>query len=139
MALAEVTIKLDPALLNPFLQGVTDASAKRAADRVAARANANVRAADRVRTAALAASYAARQSRNAQGQFQSGFEVGSPLAYAPIQEDGAGPSVARPGHVLRFMPKGSNVYIFRKRTKGFSGAHQLRDAYRQLGLADFLP
>jgi hypothetical protein len=137
--LTSVKITLIPSLLNPFLTNVVETSAKRAADRVAARANANVLARDRVRTGAMGKSYVAKQSRNPKGQFQSGFEVGSPLFYAPIQEGGARPSVARPGHVLRFQPKGSAVYIFRKRTKGFTGAHQLRDAYTQLGLADFLP
>jgi hypothetical protein len=138
-ALGSVRIVLNPALLNPFLEDVTRTSARRAAQRTASRANDNVRAANRVRTGALAKSYEEKQSRTTQGRYASGFDVSSPLAYAPLQEDGAGPSVARKGHVLRFMPKGSNVFIFRPRTKGFPGAHQLRNAYRDLSLRDFLP
>lgn len=135
---ASVKVKLDHTKINPFLVRVTDLSAKRAATRIAARANNNVTAKNRVRTGALSKSYQARQSRNVRGQYMSGYDVGSPLFYAGWQEDGIGPVVPRKASVLRFQPKGSAVYIFRPRTKGFPGAHQLRDAYRTIGLQDFL-
>jgi hypothetical protein len=65
--------------------------------------------------------------------------VSSSLKYAIYQEEGIGPVVARKGSVLKFKPKGSSVFIFRPRTKGFAGAHQLWDAYRAITLPDFLP
>jgi hypothetical protein len=97
-----------------------------------------VRNAGRVRTGALASSYReTRQPSSTVGV--AGYEVGSLLDYAMLQEDGAGPSDAGPGRVLRFMPKGSSVFIFRRRTRGFSGAHQLRNAFNALSAQDFLP
>ena len=139
MTLSSVKVKLDYTKINPFIVNVTDLSSKRAAQRVAARANANVIAKDRVRTKALSKSYTAKQSRNLRGQYQSGYDVGSPLFYAGWQEDGIGPVIPRKASILRFKPKGSSVYIFRPRTAGFPGAHQLRDAYRMIGLQDYLP
>lgn len=139
MATTTVKVRLDPSKLNPYLVQVADASAYRAASRVAARANANVRAAGRVATGQLAQSYVARQSRNPRGQFQAGYEVSSPLERALWQEEGIGPVVPKRASVLRFKPKGSSVFIFRPRTKGFPGAHQLRDAYNAIGLSDYLP
>lgn len=136
MAGGDVHVFLNPALINPFLFKTSELSARRAADKVADRANMNVRAAGRVRTGKLAGSY--RAVPHKMGLNSASFQVGSPLEYAVFQEDGIGPVHARPGGVLRFQPKGSAVFIFRRRTKGFRGAHQLRRAYESLSLSDFL-
>lgn len=138
MAVGGAKITLDQAKLGELLKNVTGASSKRAAEKTAARANANVRAKGRVRTGALAQSYRATPKSTAKPD-QAEYEVSSPLSYAGFQEDGIGPVHARPGGVLRFQPKGSSVFIFRPRTSGFTGAHQLRDAFRALTPADFLP
>lgn len=133
----KVIIKLDQNLINPFLARVTDLSAKNAAQKTASRANANVRARGRVRTGRLASSYKA--TRTSAGPNASAYSVGSDVSYAPFQEEGIGPVKAKKGHVLRFRPKGSSVFIFRPRAKGFRGAHQLGDAYKAISLGDFLP
>lgn len=141
--MAEITtnvlVRLDYDLISAMLIDVTELSSGRAARRVADRANGNVRTANRVRTGALSKSYAARQSRNAMGQYARGFEVSSSLEYNTWQEEGIGPVVPVRAQVLRFQPKGSSVFIFRPRTRGFPGAHQLRNAYRTLSLQDYMP
>lgn len=129
-------ITFDQSAITRLLSGTTDAASKRAAGRVADRANRNVVAKGRVRTGALSRSY--RATKVSSGTTSATYEVGSPLGYASFQEDGIGPVHARPGGVLRFMPKGSSVFIFRPRTRGFSGAHQLRDAMAALTERDFL-
>jgi len=68
----------------------------------------------------------------------STYQVRSDLDYTVFQEGGIGPVHARPGHVLRFQPKGSAVFIFRPRTKGFKGGHFFRDAERAIRFTDFL-
>lgn len=135
---SRVTVRLNSSLINPILMNTANMSVKKAAEKTAQRANANVRAKNRVRTGALASSYVAKQARSTTGRFIAGYDVSSPLPYAKFQEEGIGPVVAKPGKVLRFQPKGMSTFIFRPRTKGFKGAFQLRDAYKALTLQDFL-
>jgi len=135
---ATVRITIDPAQVHLLLGETVGTMAKRGAERIAARANRNVVAKGRVRTGALSKSYVAVLQPTKDPAIFT-YDVGSALDYATLQEEGAGPSVAKPGRVLRFQPRGSSVYIFRRRTKGFAGAHQLRDAFQATGIADFLP
>jgi hypothetical protein len=138
MPSAKVEVRLDTRLINPMLANLSDATAKRAAIRVRDRARSNVVAKGRVNTGRLLHSITARSMvRPAAGSAR--YAVGSSLDYASYQEEGIGPVHARPGHVLRFRPKGSAVFIFRPRTRGFPGAHFMRDAYRSIKLQDFLP
>jgi hypothetical protein len=136
MAKRRVIVKVNPGLINAAVAPLADLSAKRAADRTAQRANQNVRSAGRVRTGKLASSYKAKKVPRANG---AAYSVGSDLEYAGYQEEGIGPVHAAPGRVLAFVPKGSGVMIFRPRTSGFRGAHQLVNAYKQLSLQDYLP
>ena len=64
-------------------------------------------------TGTLVRSIAATPARWAGGEATGMF--GTAVPYASIVEDGRGPITARPGKVLRFKPKGSSKFIFRKR------------------------
>lgn len=133
-----VKVVLNPALLNPFLVDVTNASARRAAGRVKVRAGLNVMAAGRVRTGALAAGFTMRKVDSIQPHTTT-YQVSSTIPYAGFQEEGIGPQQAAPGKVFRFKPKGSGIFVFARRTRGFKGGHFLRNAYRVLTTGDFLP
>lgn len=52
--------------------------------------------------------------------------------YAPIVESGRGPIVASPGKVLRFKPKGSDTFIYRKRVGPAKGHFMFRKAYQRI-------
>jgi len=132
-------ITYDTAQIAQLLERTKFTSTQRAAQHTAQRANQNVLAAGRVATGALATSYQVKQSRELSGRFAPGHIVFSELPYSGWQEDGIGPYVCPPGRVMRFKPKGSSVFIFRTKRKGFEGARQLRDALAALTVADFLP
>lgn len=130
MARVTVHVRIDNSLLNPFVARTTDRSASKAARTVAARAR--VRAPHR--TGALAASIQPRMTRRGD---VSTWEVTANAPYASFQEFGTGPIVPVRAKVLRFKPKGSNVFIFRPRTRGVPAVHFMRDAARSLTVADF--
>lgn len=138
MTTERIKIELNSTEVNAFLAATMQECVKRAAGRAAERANRNVIAKGRVRTGALSKSYVPVEQPGTNSDMVT-YDVASPLDYAGLQEEGAGPSVAKPGGILRFQPKGSSVYVFRRRTKGFAGAHQLRDALKDLSFRDFLP
>jgi hypothetical protein len=72
------------------------------------------------------------------GNLYCEYKIDSPLKYSVYQEFGIGPVHARPGHYLRWMPKGTNVYVFAKSTRGFAGRHYLLAAFHTLTLRDFI-
>lgn len=65
------------------------------------------------------------------------FAVGSRLKYAGWQNSGTGPIHARPGGLLRFRPKGSSVFIFRKFTRGVPATHFLTKPLKALRATEF--
>lgn len=132
-----VKIKLDEKLLNPFLVDVTNTSAKRAAQRARDRARENITRAGRVDTGRMRDSIRIHVTRT--DPKGSEYTIGSEVPYTSFQEEGIGPVYPVRARVLRFKPKGSSVFIFRPRTKGFLGAHFLRDALRSVTLRDFEP
>ena len=139
-----VQVTLDPRMINPMLVRVTDLSARRAAGRTRDRAKANLVAAGRIDTGRLLNSISARRTAEvgmgpSPSPLATTYAVGTPVFYAGFQEHGIGPVYPRKAKVLRFRPKGSSVFIFRPMTRGFPGAHYLRDAYRALTLKDYLP
>ncbi|HEY1319094.1 MAG TPA: HK97 gp10 family phage protein [Streptosporangiaceae bacterium] len=134
---AEVTIKLDQRAVNSLLMRVTSEGAHKAATVTAQRAQALITAQGRVRTGAMRASIVPRLV--SQSADVTVYSVGSPLPYAGFQERGTRGSQAAPGRVLRFMPKGSLVYLYRPRTGPVPAAHFMRGAYAMLKVADFCP
>lgn len=131
-----VTVRLDKTKVNSLLYQVTDKGARKAAERTRDRAKAGIVAAGRVDTGRMLNGI--RVTKGSTTPTRTEYRVGTSVPYAGYQEEGIGPVVARRGGVLRFRPKGSSVFIFRPRTRGFPGAHFMRNAYRSLSLRDFL-
>lgn len=131
-----VRITMNRAAITRLTGQIADDSAHRAALATQARVKANITAAGRIRTGRMLDSIRVVKDRTTDTSVT--YEVRSRLSYTRYQEDGIGPVVAKRGSVLRFQPKGSAVFIFRPRTRGFEGAHFFRDAHAAIRLGDFL-
>lgn len=108
----------------------------RAAERTAMRAQANLSADGRINSGALAASIV--PSPLIIGSSFISISIGSPLFYAIYQEIGVGPIYPVRANALRFKPKGSSVFIFRKSTSGIPPSLYLTRALAELSNADFV-
>lgn len=129
-----VFLRLNRPAIGAMLQNTAGAAVRQAAYVTRGRARANLQAAGRNATGRLMSSIDAREA----GPFQ--WTVGSPLHYAIYQEEGvAGPVYPVRAKVLRFRSKQTGQIVFARSTRGFPGAHYLRDAYRALSAADFIP
>ena len=110
---------------------------ERASNRVRDRARRNLRAAGRHDTGALGRSIRVTKMPTST-PMKPKFSIGTNLHYAKYQEWGIGPVTPKRAKVLRFKPGGSNTFVFAMRTRGFKGAHFMRDAYRAITTKDFL-
>lgn len=127
-------IRLDNGAIRRLVEDSSDDALESAARVTANRARINLSSKGRNSTGRLGQSIQARKA----GPFQ--WTVGSFLEYAIYQEEGVrGPVYPRRARVLRFKPKGALSFVFARSTKGFPGAHYLRDAYRALSEKDFRP
>lgn len=133
---SRVQVTLSPRSMRKLGDDVTSELARKAALTTKARLQGYIRAQGRVRTGAMVRSI--RTSPRRSGPNRTSYSVTSGLLYTKWQNDGIGLVVARPGGVLRFKPKGSNVFIFRPRTKGFTGGHFFEKAQNAIRLTDFL-
>lgn len=109
------------------------AAVRRAANTTQRRARQNLIRSGRVNTGDLVRSIKVTQTGIQR------YNVGSDLRYAGFQERGIGPVVPVRAKALRFKPKGSNVFVFAQRTRGFEGARYMAKAYLSLRAHDFLP
>jgi hypothetical protein len=132
-----VTININDRRALRLVNTTTDECAKRAAHHAQRRAKAGIVAAGRVRTGAMLASIRVKKMRNP-SPLSSSYRVGSDLKYTVYQERGVRAVHARPGGVLVFKPKGVNSFVFARSTKGFPGAHFMRDAVRSLTVSSFV-
>lgn len=132
-----VKVTLHKSRINPMLYRHSDMCGRRAAEKTRDRARRNLVSAGRMDTGRLYRSIRARKSR-AKGTTVT-WNVGTPLQYGLYQEKGIGPVTPVKAKALRFKPKGSNVFVFAQRTKGFSGAFYLKRAYQSIKVSDFLP
>lgn len=77
-----------------------------------------------------------RRGVTATAAFWAGGQVtgkyGTAVPYAKYVEKGRGPIVAGPGRVLRFKPKGSSGYIYRKRVGPAKAKPFIGPSVRQL-------
>lgn len=137
MAKSSVQIHLDQGAVHALVGGMTSAAAKRAADKTRDRAKANVTSSGRVASGRMRDRIVS--SKQASVGDVAVYEVQAQRPYSWWQEKGIGPVVPKRAKVLRFKPKGSDVFIFRPRTKGFKGAFFMERAYRALGARDYLP
>jgi hypothetical protein len=128
-------VRIDQTAVQRLLTRVSSTAALKAATKTQGRVQANMREKQRIRTGRMVTSVNVHAVKIGSS---STYSVSSDVPYVGFQEDGIGPVFARPGGVLRFQPKGSAVFIFRPRTKGFPGGHFFRDAQRDIKLSDFL-
>lgn len=133
-----VTVNIDRAKVRMHVGRLTEASARRASEAVQRRARNNIRRAGRINTGAMLNSIEVTRLGTST-LLEPKFRIGSDLQYARYQEHGIGPVYPVRAKVLRFKPKGSNTFVFARRTRGFEGAHFMRDAYRAITKQDFLP
>lgn len=130
-----VTITLDHAAINQLLTETTGATAERAALTTQRRVKSNITRARRVRTGAMRDSV--RRRTTVKTRTVRTIQVYSDLHYTDYQERGIGPVYPVRAKALRFKPKGSNVFVFAARTRGFKGAWFFRDAANSVTPADF--
>ena len=97
-----------------------------ATDRLTLQGEALTKAETPVRTGHLRRSIAHKPAVFAGGTVTGSWGTATP--YAPYVEEGRGPVVAGPGKVLRFVPKGSDRAIYRKRVGPAAGRHMFRKA-----------
>lgn len=135
--MAGVEIRLYPDRMAELTIRTTHDAARRAAETTERRVKQNIVSSGRVDTGRMLASVDAMMVSQTVTHAEWRVVVDTP--YAIYQEKGIGPVHARPGHVLRFRPKGSATFIFRPRTRGFAGAHFMQRAYSALSTSDFLP
>lgn len=130
-----VRIRLDPNKLNPYLHDVTEMSVKRAAERVAGRAQGFAP----YRTGRLRESITPRKAPDKKQGLEVTYLVGPRgVFYGVFQERGTGPIVPVRKKFLRFIPKGGNSFVFAKRTKGVPAARYMEKAYNTLSINDYL-
>lgn len=130
-----VIVRIDQTAIRSLLTRVSSKAALKAATKSQDRVQASMRRQHRIRTGTMVTSVKVETLKIGES---SSYIVTSNLPYTVYQEEGIGPVIARPGHVLRFQPKGSAVFIFRPRTKGFAGGHFFREAQRLVRLSDFI-
>lgn len=136
MVKATTRMKIDKGrvrgLVNTVGRQVTEAAAQRTVERV----KANILALGRVNTGQMINSI---RSRVIYSGLTTTAEVTSNAAHTIFQEKGTRGSVARPGGVLAFTPKGSNVVVFAKRTRGVPAGRFFERALRDIRVEDFRP
>lgn len=65
------------------------------------------------------------------------FDVIAASAHAIFNEKGTKGAVAKPGGVMVFKPRGSQVLVFAKKVKGIRGIRFMEEALRSLTAEDF--
>jgi hypothetical protein len=137
--MAKYYLKLDDRKIAIVAQGTADRCARKAAFRARDRARANLVTSGRMDTGALHRSLTVTKVPLTSVPAKVSYSVGSPLKYAVYQERGTRtPIVPRRAKFLRFKPKGSQVFIFRRWVRGIAGVHFLRRAAEATTVKDFV-
>ena len=136
MARVKVNYQTDRRAVQIVVGGFTRKAAVAGAENFKKRVQANITASNRIDTGKMLANWDIVQMP-AKGQAAYRFKVVSRQPYTIFQEKGTRGSVAKPGKWLRFKPKGSNVFIFRKRTGPVPPAYFVRNAVRSMTVRDF--
>ena len=129
MAKATVDIDLDQRAVAQLAISTSTEVARNGAKSLQRKARTNAPK----RTGALAASIEIRIVGSP--GLETAFEVGSPLKYAPYQEFGTGPIIAKPGKVMVWQSGG--VTVFARRTSGVPATHFMRNSLHSLTESDF--
>ena len=130
-------IELNRSEIARLKRRVTHTGAKAAATIARDRARQNIARKGRVNTGAMMRKVNVREVLRSDDK--SIFEVIAEAEYSGYQEEGIGPVYPVRAKFLRFKPKGKSTFVFAKKTRGFKGAHFMRDAMRAVKLSDFMP
>ena len=129
--MGRVRMEIDEKRLKAVIDAERYKRARTGARSIRRRVRSNIVQAGRVDTGEMIRSIKAEQAGNGR------WKVYTRLPYAKYQEHGIGPVTPKRAKALRFKPKGSGVFVFAQRTRGFPGAHFFRDAFRSASLRDF--
>lgn len=121
--------RIDRSKVAVVVGGMAAKAGERAANKMADRARANVVADGLVNTGQLLHSF--KVENRTTDPLKPRYRVFSTDPKAKYPERGTRGSVAAPGRVLRFKPKGGGVYVFAKRTgpvRAYRFMERARDA-----------
>ena len=131
-------VRLNTAAVIRIVGNRANAAAERAANTTADRVRQNIVADGLVNTGGMLRGIRVRESP-VSTPLRRKYEVVSLASYTHFPEKGTRGSVARPGGVLVFRPKGSGALVFAKRTRGVPAHHFMQRAKMALRRTDFLP
>lgn len=131
-----IQIDWNDSTIRRRLDQETSFSAKTAADRTASRVKANIQRKRRIDTTAMYRSIKATETVNT--PTRSTWTVSSDVFYTILQEKGRTRRIyPKRAKVLRFKPKGSNVFVFARSVGGFPPGNFFKDAFSSLSARDF--
>jgi hypothetical protein len=129
------SVRIDKAKLEAAVSAMSQKAVMKGADAYRGRVRHEIAASGRVRTGAMMENIAVRPLPPSKGIARA---VVVPQAeHFVYQERGTGGSQAKPGGVLRFMPKGASVFVFAKRVRGVSAGNFLAKARLKMKIEDF--
>jgi len=130
--------RIDHAAVIRIVGGRVNAAAERAAHRGAGYVRGNIVADGLVNTGRMLKGVTVRESP-ASTPLRRRYEIVSTAPYTKYPEHGTRGSVARPGGVLVFKPKGAATFVFAKKTRGVPAHHFMLRAKNQIRRVDYLP
>lgn len=128
-------VRIDSAKLQRVLKDMADAASERAAKKLRMRIREEIMISGRIDTGEMMERIDVEKvpPRPRQGRYR----VKPRTKQFIFQDQGTRGSHARPGSALRFKPKGSSVFIFRKKTGPIPAAHFLEKAKRKMTVHDW--
>lgn len=136
MARSRIRLELDGRAVKTLAQNTNRETSERGAARAKELIQQEIKAAGRMDRYRMYHSVGVHRQRASGSQFSAW--VGPNVPYARWQNDGTGPIYPRRAKFLRFKPKGSNTFVFAKRTKGVPAARFMEKAARRISTKDFL-
>lgn len=128
-------VYINKAAISNIVGDMSKKAALRAAERVRDRARANIIASGRIETAQMLDGFTITDTTG--DKKRPTYRIQNTKSYFRFQEQGTRGSTAKPGGALRFKPKGSSVFIFRKKTGPVTAGNFLRMAKEAATPADF--
>lgn len=123
-------VHIDSAKLNRALKNMSDAASAKAAHKLRQRIRTEILASGRIDTGEMMERIDVHKT--VPHPKQGRYRVVPKTKQFKFQNDGTRGSHAKPGRALRFKPKGSSVFIFRKKTGPIPAAHFLEKAKRRM-------
>lgn len=135
--MAKYVLKLNNSRIQQHVGGIGYQAATRAANKLVTRVKQEITAADRIDTGAMRAGVQHRPTSSK--PLHTRKAIFTPVHYVRYQNEGTGGSVARPGGVLVFTPKGTNTVVFAKRVRGIQPARFFEKALASVDVKFFMP